>query len=69
MSRRKHIKSLETELRIIDKQLYVMGRSSVELHARHNKFFKRYAEIIRELESISIKWKIKKIMRRIFKHG
>lgn len=69
MSRKEYIKRLETELKITYSQLYVTHNSGSGLHARHNKLFKRYAEILTELEKISFKWKIKKIIRRIKNHG
>lgn len=62
------VKELETELRLVYDELYIVSRAT-DFHARHNKFFKRYTEIIKELERISIKWKIKKIIRRIFRNG
>ena len=66
MSRKQRIKLLETEFRLVNKQLYIIGRSA-GYHSRHNKYIKRYWEIVGELEKISIKWKIKKIIRRIKK--
>jgi hypothetical protein len=64
MRRKQRIKELETELRILYSQMRIVSNKS-DFHARHNKYFKRYAEKVKELESISIKWKIKKIIRRI----
>ena len=63
------VKELETELKIVWNELYTVGYSGSGFHSRHNKFIKRYWEIIEELEKISIKWKLKKLLRRIFKHG
>lgn len=63
------VKELETELKITYNELYVVGNSGSGFHSRHNKQLKRYWEIIDELEKISIKWKIKKFIRRIRKHG
>ena len=68
MSRKERIEELETELRIIYSQLYITSRNT-GFHARHNKLFKIYTDILKELESISVKWKIKKIIRRIKNHG
>ena len=66
MRRKQRIKLLETELRLLYNEVYCVSKIS-GFHARHNKKFKRYAEVTRELEKISIKWKIKKIIRRIKK--
>ena len=65
MSRKDRIKALETELKIVYAQIYVSHNSGSGLHARHNKYLKRYVEILKELEKISLKWKIKKLFRRI----
>lgn len=62
--RRDRIKELETELRILDNIAYVRVNGSSGFHARNNKTILRYYEIVRELEKISIKWRIKKILRR-----
>lgn len=59
------VKELEAELRITYSQIYVGYNSGSGLHARHNKLLKRYADIVNELERISLKWKIKKIIRKI----
>lgn len=64
MNRKKRIKELETDLRILYAELWSRGHKG-NFHAHHNKKFAKYADIIRELEKISIKWKIKKIIRRI----
>ena len=64
----RRVKELETELRILHNELYSIN-SKGNKHARHNKKIARYVSIIRELERISIKWKIKKLLRRTFKHG
>lgn len=63
------VKELETELKIVCNQLYVIGNTGSGFHARHNSYLKRYLEIVEQLEKISIKWKIKKIIRRIKNHG
>lgn len=63
------VKELETELRIVYNQVYVIGNTGSGLHARHNKYLKKYWEIVEELERISIKWKIKKLIRRIKNYG
>ncbi len=63
------VKELETELKIVYNQLYVIGNTGSGFHARHNCYLKRYWEIVEQLEKISIKWKIKKIIRRIKNHG
>ena len=65
----RRVKELETELKIVYNELYIVGNSGSGFHSRHNKYLKRYWEIIEELEKISLKWKLKKIIRRIFKHG
>lgn len=67
MKRKDYIKALETELKIEYSQLYVANNSGSGLHARHNKHLKRYADILRELERISLKYKFKKLIRRIKK--
>ena len=67
MSKKDRIKALETELKIVYSQIYVGHNSGSGLHARHNKLLKRYWEIIEELEKLSLKRKIKKIIRRIKK--
>ena len=61
------VKELETELRIVYNELYVIGNAGSGFHARHNRQLKRYWEIVDELERISIKWKFKKIIRRLKK--
>ena len=63
------VKELETELKIVYNELYIVSSSDSGFHSRHNKLLKRYWEIIDELEKISIKWKLKKIIRRTRKHG
>ena len=63
------VKELETELKIVYNELYIVGNSDSGFHSGHNKFIKRYWEIVEELEKISLKWKLKKLLRRIFKHG
>lgn len=70
MSRKERIKELETQLRIINAEINnIVRQENYSYHSRHNKFIKRYADTLKELESISIKWKTKKIIRRIKKHG
>ena len=64
MNRRKRVKELETELRILFNQLNVITERDSNLHARHNKLLKRYLEIVHDLERISLKWKIKKILKK-----
>lgn len=59
------VKELETELKIVYNEIYVISNSDSGFHTRHNKKLKRYWEIIDELERRSLKWKIKKIIRRI----
>ncbi len=66
MRRKERIKVLETRLRILKKEVYCINKNG-DFHARHNKKFKSYVDIVHELEKISIKWKIKKIIRRIKK--
>lgn len=67
MRRKDRIKELETELRILDNVAYVRLNGPSGLHSRHNKTLLRYYEIIRELEKISLKWKLKKFLRRFKK--
>lgn len=65
VSRRKQkILELEAELRIINNMFYVRGEKGDGYHARHNKYLLRTLEIRKELEEISLKWKIKKLYRR-----
>lgn len=64
--KRKRVKELETELRILYSELWRSDKTT-GFHARHNKKFKRYAIVISELERISLKWKIKKFFRRLKK--
>lgn len=67
-NRKDRIKELETELRILDNVVYVRVNGPSGLHARHNKTLLRYYEVIRELERISLKWKIKKFFRKLKNH-
>lgn len=65
--RKQRIKELEAELRILYNELYIVsGRG---YHARYNNKLARYKKVIEELEAISIKYKFKKLLRRIFRHG
>lgn len=65
---KKHkIKELEAELRILYNELYILN--SRGYHARYNNKLARYKKIVEELETISIKYKFKKLLRRIFRHG
>ena len=59
MSKRKRIKALETELKILYSDIFV-AHNKTGLHAHHNKKLKRYGEVLTELRRISIKWKLKK---------
>ena len=68
MSKKDRIRELEVELRILYNEIYVVCNKSGR-HAHHNKKYLRFCDILSELESISIKWKIKKIIRRIKYHG
>ena len=61
------VKELETELRIVYNQLYIVDNTGSGFHARHNRLLERYWNIVEELERVSFKWKIKKIIRRIKK--
>ena len=66
MSRKERIKELETIVRLTRTEL--RNRLNIgKLHAHHNNRLIRYIDSIRELEKISLKWKIKKIIRRIKK--
>lgn len=67
MGKKKRIKQLETELRILYGEIFV-SHNKTGLHAHHNKKLKRYGEVLTELESISLKYKIKKFLRK-FKRG
>ena len=64
MSNRRRVKELETELKIVHAELWCRSKRG-RFHARHGKKFSKYVDIIRELENISIKWKIKKFFRRL----
>ena len=59
-SRKDRIKELETELRLISNVFYVKGEKGDGYHARHNKYLLRTFEIRKELEKISLKWRLKK---------
>ena len=64
VSRRKQkILELEAELRIINNIFYIRGEKGEGYHSRHNKYLLRSLEIRKELEDISLKWKIKKFLR------
>jgi hypothetical protein len=63
--RKQKIKELETELRLINNIFYVKYQKGSGHHNRYNKYLLRNYEIIRELEEISLKWKIKKVFRRL----
>lgn len=65
--RKQKILELEAELRIISNMFYVKGERGAGYHARLNKYVLRAIEIRKELEEISLKWKIKKLYRRFFK--
>lgn len=65
MSKKDRIKELETELRILDNMLYVRKANGAGLHARHNQMLLRYFEIVKELEKISLKWKLKKLIQKL----
>ena len=67
MSKKKRIKELETELRILYGEIFV-GHNKTGLHAHHNKKLIRYGEVLTELQRISVKYKIKKFLRK-FKRG
>lgn len=67
MSKKDRIKELETELRILDNMLYVRKANGAGLHARHNQMLLRYFEIVKELEELSLKWKVKRFLRRFEK--
>lgn len=63
MSKKDRIKALETELRILYGEIFV-AHNKTGVHAHHNKKLIRYKYIRSELERISIKWKIKKLLKR-----
>lgn len=60
--RRQRIKELETELKILYSEIFVV-HNRTGLHAHHNKKLIRYGEILRELQRISLKYKIKKFWK------
>lgn len=64
MSKKDRIKELETELRILDNMIFIKSNKGSGLHARHNQLLIRYFEIVKELEKLSLKWRIKKVLRR-----
>ncbi len=68
MSKNSRIKILETELRILYSEIFV-AHNKTGLHAHHNVKLIRYNKIIEELSKISLKWKIKKFLRRIKYNG
>lgn len=65
--RKQKILELETELRLITNMFYVKAERGDGYHARYNKYLLRAAEIRKELEEISLKWKINKFLRRFEK--
>lgn len=65
--RKKKIKELEAELRVLYNELYILD--SRGYHARYNNKLARYKKVIEELETISIKYKFKRLLRRIFRNG
>lgn len=67
MSKKERIKALETELRVLYGEIYV-SHNKTGLHAHHNKKLARYGEVLTELQRISVKYKIKKFLRK-FKRG
>jgi len=68
MNKKELIEALETERRILYNELFVnINRSG--LHSRHVRKLERYKNINKELCRLSLKWRIKTILRRIFKHG
>ena len=58
--RKQKILELETELRLINNMFYVRGEKGDGYHSRHNKYLLRALEIQKELEEISLKWRLKK---------
>ena len=68
MSKKERIKELEAELRILNSRVYICLQKTGR-HAHHNKIFIRRDEVLTELIRISIKWKLKKIFRRIKYYG
>lgn len=63
--RKQKILELEAELRIINNMFFAKKERGAGYHSRYNRLLLRNYEIIAELEEISLKWKIKKIYRRI----
>jgi hypothetical protein len=64
MNKKQKIKSLETELRILNNEIYI-HLNKTGLHAHHNKKLLRYYEVMSELQKLSLKWRFKKIIRRL----
>lgn len=64
MSKKQRIKELETELKILYSEIFV-AHNKTGLHAHHNKKLIRYGEVLTELQRISLKYKIKKILKGI----
>lgn len=64
--KRQRIKELETELRILYGEIFV-AHNKTGLHAHHNKKLIRYGEVLTELQRISLKYKIKKVLKRLKK--
>lgn len=58
--RKQKILELEAELRIINNMFFVRGENGTGYHSRYNKYLLRTFEIRRELEDLSLKWKLKK---------
>lgn len=66
--KKQRIKELETRLRIIRSHIFTLRRSDgFSYHARYNHIVAEYKDIVKELETISLKYKIKKLFRRITK--
>jgi hypothetical protein len=56
------------EKRVLKSEIFV-AHNNTGIHAHHNKKLLRFLDVMSELERVSLKYKIKKIIRRIFKNG
>ena len=59
--RKQRIRELEAELRLIDNYFFVRTEKGLTYHSRNNRPLLRTFEIRRELEELSLKWRLKKI--------
>lgn len=66
INKKARIQELETEKRVLKSEIFV-AHNNTGIHAHHNKKLLRYLEIMSELERISLRYKIKKFIRKLFK--